>query len=794
MQPGHYGRVPQPTQYPTQYPQQRYPQPTPPGPAAPPRTAGTQFPQQRPPDNPPTFGDGGGPAVPPSGGSPAGSGGDGSGGEARKVPPRPRFLFVAFLLLVLVAVLMVQAYVQAQVASPKNVHEAGNSDDVPNSVLTGGPIIDTTHDKPYSYRLPKQTIALTFDDGPDEKWTPLVLDLLKKEGAHATFFLVGSAVTEHPALVKRMIDEGHEVGIHSFTHPEMSEMGAWERKLQYSQTQMAIVGAAGVTTSLLRFPYSSQPDAIDNVYWPIVEEAGKLGYLNVVNDTDSEDWRKLGVPSIVKAAYPTDKKYGAVSLFHDAGGNRRMTIDALKVILPKFKNEGYKFVTVGEGLKLSPDWNNADGGNNFQAMQPASSAEIWRGRAMIWVVQASGWFVTGLVGLLTVVGVLTLARLILMLVLATVHARKRRSKNFRWGPEFLEPVSVVVPAYNEKEGIAAAVRSLATSNYPMVEVIVVDDGSSDNTAEIAESLGFANVRVVRVPNGGKPAALNIGTAWARADVIVMVDGDTIFEPDSVYELVQPFADPRVGGVAGNVKVGNRQSIVARWQHIEYVIGFNLDRRMYDILQCMPTIPGAIGAFRREALSDVGGVSHETLAEDTDLTIAMGRAGWKVVYEEKARAWTEAPSTIAQLWKQRYRWSYGTMQAMWKHRHAVVEKGPSGRFGRFGLVFLGIFQVGLPLFAPLIDVFALYGLVAYDAALSAAAWVGMLALQFFLAVFAFKLDKEKLGPLWSLPAQQFVYRQLMYAVMIQSVVTALTGARLRWHKLHRTGLTAPGQSS
>ena len=734
---------------------------------------------------------------PPGGGPPneipTGGGGGDPQDPTRKVPPRPRFLFVGFLLLVLVSVLMVQAYVQAQVATPRNVHSSlhSSSDNVPNEVTNGGPIIDTTHADPVSYSLPPKTIALTFDDGPDPKWTPKVLALLRKNGIHATFFVVGAHVTEHPELVKQMVKDGNEVGIHSFTHPELSEMAKWERKLQYSQTQMAIVGAAGVTTSLLRFPYSSEPDAIDDVYWPIVEEAGQLGYLNVVNDTDSEDWSKPGIPTIIKKSYPEAGK-GAVALFHDAGGDRSETIAALKLLIPRFIHEGYKFVTVGEGLKLSPKWDKNAGGN-YQAQLPASSGEIWRGRAMIWVVQASGWFVTGLVGLLAIVGVLTLGRLILMLVLATVHVRRRRRKDFRWGPEFLEPVSVVVPAYNEKEGIAAAVRSLATSNYPMVEVIVVDDGSSDNTAEIAEGLGFANVRVVRVPNGGKPAALNVGTAWARADVIVMVDGDTIFEPDSVYELVQPFADPRVGGVAGNVKVGNRQSIVARWQHIEYVIGFNLDRRMYDILQCMPTIPGAIGAFRREALKDVGGVSHETLAEDTDLTIARGRAGWRVVYEEKARAWTEAPSTIQQLWKQRYRWSYGTMQAMWKHRHAIVESGPSGRFGRFGLVFLGIFQVGLPLFAPLIDVFALYGLIAYDAALSGAAWAGMLALQFFLAVFAFKLDKEKLGPLWALPAQQFVYRQLMYAVMIQSVVTALTGARLRWHKLHRTGLTTPGVS-
>jgi peptidoglycan/xylan/chitin deacetylase (PgdA/CDA1 family) len=465
--------------------------------------------------------------APPNGGPPNGgppreipTGGD-APDQTRKVPPRPRFLFVGFLLLVLVSVLMVQAYVQAQIATPRNIHLGGPSDTVPDSVTTGGPIIDTTRSDPVSYRLRAKDYALTFDDGPDPKWTPIVLALLRKYHVHATFFLVGAHVTEYPELVKQMVADGNEVGIHSFTHPEMSSMAKWERKLQYSQTQMAIVGAAGVTTSLLRFPYSSEPDAIDDVYWPIVEEAGQLGYLNVVNDTDSEDWSKPGVANILKLSRPEFPTRGTVALFHDAGGDRHQTVEALDQLIRKYKSDGYNFVTVGEGLKRAPKW---DKTSTYQVQNPATSGEIWRGRAMIWVVQASGWFVTGLVGLLAIVGVLTLGRLILMLVLATVHVRRRRRKDFRWGPEFLEPVSVVVPAYNEKEGIAAAVRSLATSNYPMVEVIVVDDGSSDNTAEIAEGLGFANVRVVRVPNGGKPAALNVGTAWARADIIVMVDG------------------------------------------------------------------------------------------------------------------------------------------------------------------------------------------------------------------------------------------------------------------------------
>ena len=194
------------------------------------------------------------------------------------------------------------------------------------------------------------------------------------------------------------------------------------------------------------------------------------------------------------------------------------------------------------------------------------------------------------------------------------------------------------------------------------------------------------------------------------DLLVLVDGDTVFEPDAVGRLIQPLADPAVGAVSGNTKVANRRGLLGGWQHLEYVIGFNLDRRMFDVLDGMPTVPGAIGAFRRAALAGVGGVSTDTLAEDTDLTMALCRAGWRVVYEPAAIAWTEAPSSLRQLWRQRYRWCYGTMQAMWKHRRAVIERGPSGRFGRRGLTYLALFHVLLPLIAPVVDVFAIYGLL------------------------------------------------------------------------------------
>jgi cellulose synthase/poly-beta-1,6-N-acetylglucosamine synthase-like glycosyltransferase len=375
------------------------------------------------------------------------------------------------------------------------------------------------------------------------------------------------------------------------------------------------------------------------------------------------------------------------------------------------------------------------------------------------------------------------ARGLVVAALARRHVKLTRPARAGLAPAALPPVSVIVPAYNEEVGITAAVRSLLGSDYPEFEVIVVDDGSTDGTAAAVTAIDDQRVTLIGQPNAGKPAALNTGIAAARHDIVIMVDGDTVFETDTIRHLVRPLADPEVGAVSGNTKVGNRRGLLGRWQHIEYVIGFNLDRRMYDVLQCMPTVPGAIGAFRRAALAEVGGVSGDTLAEDTDLTMALNRAGWRVVYEESARAWTEAPSTLRQLWRQRYRWCYGTMQAMWKHRAALRERNA---MGRFGLPYLLLFQVLLPLLAPAIDLVAVYGLMFLDPVPVIAYWLAFNGFQLLLGAYAFRLDGEPPRPLWAAPLQQFVYRQLMYLVVIESVASAIAGTRLRWHKLTRTG--------
>ncbi|GAA3769333.1 glycosyltransferase [Streptomyces phyllanthi] len=695
-------------------------------------------------------------------------------------PPRVRrrlplrYLLPVLVLTALMAMLMLRGYVHSEILADYRVQPPVSNDKVPKKILDGGPVIDTRSGGPSSLDVPDHELVLTFDDGPDPQWTPKVLDVLKKHDAHAVFFITGTMASRYPDLVQRMVDEGHEIGLHTFNHPDLSLQSKRRIDWELSQNQLALAGAAGIRSSLFRPPYSSFARVMDNQSWPVTEYIGSRGYITIVNNTDSEDWRKPGVDEIIRRATPKGGK-GAIVLMHDSGGDRSQTVAALDRFISDLQDKDYEFDTLTEALDAP------------SAHTRVTGLDLWKGKAWVFLVQASEKTTSVLVVGLAVIGVLVFARFGLMLLLSVVHARRVRRRGFRWGPRgpVTEPVSVLVPAYNEAKCIEKTVHSLVASDHP-VEVIVIDDGSSDGTARIVENLRLPNVRVVRQLNAGKPAALNRGMRNARYDLIVMMDGDTVFEPSTVRELVQPFADPTVGAVAGNAKVGNKDTLIGAWQHIEYVMGFNLDRRMYDILRCMPTIPGAVGAFRRSALERVGGMSEDTLAEDTDITMAMHRDGWRVVYAEKARAWTEAPESVQQLWSQRYRWSYGTMQAIWKHRRALVERGPSGRFGRVGLPLVSLFMVVAPLLAPLIDVFLLYGLIFGPTEKTIGAWLGVLAIQAVCAAYAFHLDGERMTHLISLPLQQILYRQLMYVVLLQSWVTALTGGRLRWQKLRRTG--------
>ncbi|MET7392404.1 bifunctional polysaccharide deacetylase/glycosyltransferase family 2 protein [Dactylosporangium sp. NPDC005572] len=672
--------------------------------------------------------------------------------------PRAHWLLLLLGGLVLLAELCLNGYVE------QSGGEGGQP--VPPAAATPtGPVLRVDPDGVTTAAVTAGAIALTYDDGPDPRWTPRILDLLREHHAHATFFVVGSQVNRYPELTRRIVAEGHELGVHTFTHPDLGAEPAWRQRLELTLTQNAIAGATGRTVRIMRPPYSSTTAAMATV-----RTAAGEGYLAVLTDRDTEDWRRAGVDAIVDAARPEPgAASGGIVMLHDGGGDRSQTVEATRRLLTEVR--GYRFVTVSEGVGLP-------------AAGAAGTGAVVRGVALRWTQTAARWLAAAMWWLIVLSTGLALVRLAVQVLAARRHARRAP-----YGRRYLGRVSVIVPAFNEAANIAATVRSLVANDYPDTEIIVVDDGSTDGTAGIVRGLGLPSVHLLQQTNAGKPAALNTGVAAARGDLLVLVDGDTVFAPDAIGRLVQPFADPGVGAVSGNTKVANRSGLLGRWQHLEYVIGFNLDRRMFDLGECMPTIPGAIGAFRREALADAGGVPADTLAEDTDLTMAVLRAGWRAVYAADAVAWTEAPSSLRQLWRQRYRWCYGTMQAAWKHRRALRERGPGGRLGRRGLVYLALFQMLLPLTAPLVDVYAVYGLIFLPLWQVAAVWCGFTALQVLAAAYALRLDREPVRSLWTVPLQQVVYRQLLYLVVVQSSVAALLGGRQRWQAMARTGQAA-----
>jgi cellulose synthase/poly-beta-1,6-N-acetylglucosamine synthase-like glycosyltransferase/peptidoglycan/xylan/chitin deacetylase (PgdA/CDA1 family) len=691
----------------------------------------------------------------------------------RQLPgPPAHWRLLAFCLLVVLVAILFQGYATHTIGASAEPHESLGG---PAPLAHARPILVAHGAHLVSTQPPPgRRVALTFDDGPDPRWTPKIAAILRREHVHATFFVIGSDAARYPALVRLLVRGGNELGNHTFTHVALSNGSTRARRLQLELTEGVLVGITGHYTRLLRPPYSATPDAVTVLDERDLAQLAGSRYVIVLANFDSEDWRRGPVTQIVRRASPPGTTGGIVML-HDGGGDRSHTVAAVARLIPELRARGFRFVTVSELAGLPRN-----------ALEPA--AGTWdrrRGTVFAGAVRVAFWLTRFFVLLLAAIGFLFAARVALVLALAghQVRTTRRRPR----AQEFLPPVAVVVPAYNEAVGIERAVRSLAASDYPDLDVVVVDDGSTDGTAEIVEGLRLERVRVLRKENGGKASALNAGVAATRAGVVVMVDGDTIFEPETLRRLMQPLADPAVGAVSGNTKVGNRRSLLGRWQHIEYVTGFNLDRRMYEVLQCTPTVPGAIGAFRRDALDAVGGVSGATLAEDTDLTLAIGRAGRRVVYAEGARAWTEAPSSLGDLWRQRYRWSYGTMQAVWKHRAALVARDPrQRRVGRRALPYMIFFQIALPMAAPLIDLFALYGLLFRSAAPMIGYWLAFNLLQLLLAMFAFRLDGERLTALWALPVQQFVYRQLMYLVVIESLISAFRGTRLRWQHVERTG--------
>lgn len=675
---------------------------------------------------------------------------------------------------------------------------------------TSGLIDDETYQGyPSSYYIQKagyagrKTLALTFDDGPDPTFTPRVLDVLKEFKVPGTFFVIGQNAGAFPDLVRREFDEGHEIGSHTFTHPNLDETTDKRTEYELNATQRIIQGITGRTTALFRPPYNadSEPTKPEDVR-PIIL-ASRLGYVTVGESLDPQDWRlsenedgtgpRRTPDEIVQAVlYQVSKPdHGNTILLHDGGGNRETTIKALRQLIPLLQSKGYDFVPVSALLGTSRD----------AVMPPMSDKDrvlVGLDKFAFGAMFTFEWALR--FAFLTAIA-LGLARVLINLPLAIIHERRK----FVPDPFYKPSVSVLIAAFNEEAVIGRTISSILASEYHVDEVIVVDDGSQDATflQVVTQFAGEPRVVALKQENGGKASALNRALSQARGELLVCIDADTQLMPDAVGYLARRFKDRKIGAVAGNVKVGNRLNILTQWQSIEYITSQNLDRQAYATLGAISVCPGAIGAWRKTAVVEAGGYVSDTLAEDMDLTWRLQRAGWTIETESAAVAYTEAPDTLKGFFGQRFRWAYGTLQCLWKHRRAM---GRHGWFGWLTLPSLWLFQIVFQVLAPLVDVQLLYtAILAFLAWISSSAYTKdwrpavdviqtLEAVAFLYSLFftvelisgliAYRLDRERAGSLWWLFLQRLVYRQIMYVVIYKSLVTAVRGRRQGWGKLER----------
>ncbi|HEV2204947.1 MAG TPA: glycosyltransferase [Candidatus Acidoferrales bacterium] len=662
---------------------------------------------------------------------------------------------------------------------------------------------------PFSWRIDQMgyaphKVALTFDDGPDPRWTPKILDILKEKNAPATFFVIGEEANLDSQLIRREYKQGDEVGNHTFTHPDFEQVTRERLQVEMNLTELLVESSLGVKTTLFRPPYGidHQPETASEIQMLPVPQ--QMGYILVGGRIDPHDWGEVNnVPpppanEIVQRVLEDAEngKNWNIILLHDGGGDRAHTVEALPQIIDALRAKGFEFVTISALL----------GQTRAEVMPPLTTKEWVLARADAFIFDLFRLFRTS-IAFIFIVGILLVsARALIIGVLALVEKFRPAPLDH---PEYKPQVTVLIPAYNEESAIVDTVSSALASHYPHLEILVVNDGSTDRTPELVQKHFGRDprVRLLMQPNRGKPTALNHGLAEATGEVLISIDADTIVDPDAIPRLVRHFADPKVGAVAGNVKVMNRNKWLTRWQALEYITSQNLEKRAFDLLNCIPVVPGAVGAWRTDLLRSAGGFSGETVAEDTDLTLTIRRDGWKILYDEDAIGRTEVPETMDALVRQRFRWTFGTLQAVWKHRD-VTGKPRYGTLGWVAIPNAVLFQILLPLVSPLIDFLflmsiALWGLAQLQIAHLPQLWTVQdverslfffaifMAIDFFTCVIAFALERHED---WTLLAplliQRFYYRQMMYVVLFRAVKEAVHGRPVGWRGVEPHPPAAP----
>jgi peptidoglycan-N-acetylglucosamine deacetylase len=632
-----------------------------------------------------------------------------------------------------------------------------------------------------SGKTTEKKLVLTFDDGPDPLYTKQILDILAKYKVVANFFIVGIEAEKNIPLVKRIYNEGHEISNHTFTHPNMATVSTQRALLEMDATRLLIEAITGRSTIMFRAPFNadSHPEKMEELV-PVALSRTK-NYLTIGENIDPEDWLASEDPT-----YNADsvfnrivrmKDLGNIILLHDAGGDRSATVAALPRIIEYFHKAGYQFVTVANLMGKTRD----------EVMPPVPN---YKGNYLLrfnYILAEFGYYTNrilySLFILFLVLGSLRLSTILICSLLQRLREKQKALIPITHFP----PVSIIVPAYNEEVNAVSSLHNLLRCDYPNFHIIFVNDGSKDDTLHRIQAVfnNHEKVTILAKINGGKASALNHGIKHTAAAFVVCIDADTKLKPDAVSKLMQHFNNEKVGAVAGNVKVGNENNLITLWQSIEYTSSQNVDRKAFSYFNAITVVPGAIGAFRKIAVEEAGGFTSDTLAEDCDLTIRILRCGYKIENENGAIALTEAPETLQQFMKQRFRWTFGVLQTFWKNRDALFNVNYKV-LGFIALPDILLFKYIIPLFAPFADLMMLIGLFTGSAKEIGVYYAIFVIIDLLVAFLAFYFEKEKAWKLLFIIPQRIVYRWFLLVVLFKTMRKAIKGELQHWGVLKRTG--------
>ncbi len=630
--------------------------------------------------------------------------------------------------------------------------------------------------------IDKKVAVLTFDDGPDSKFTPLILDVLKKENVPGSFFVTGEQLYKHNEIAEEIINQGSDIGLHTFSHYENVKdvkLNSLSFIFEMDFTQKVFAHYFGYKSNIFRVPFLGSEVSPSYNSLQYIGEGLKRDMVVSVPSVDSNDWEPgISKEEIVKYATAPESD-NAVILFHDAGGNRMATVQALSEVIKYYKAEGYEFMTVSALAEAA----------GFVAREELTFTDKLLSHTAFFVYdiyKSAPQFIGN--GFLVGFGFVILHS-VLFVILALIHKLKSVVRKHKLiSSKAL--ISVIIPMHNEEKAIIGSIKAILKSTHKNFELIIVDDGSTDKSYQVVRRLiRDARVRIISQPNLGKFTALNTGLYQAKGKITIFVDGDTKLAPNAIERIISRFNEAKVGAVAGNIRVGNeKHNALTLLQSIEYNVNQGIEKRVYDLFDSVLVVPGAFGAWRTRLVKKFGGFTDKTHAEDFDLTMEFIRHGYKVKFDDSAIAYTEAPTVLKELIKQRLRWNFGNLQVLFKNSDMLFNV----KFGILGLFFLPryvLLQIPSIAITPAVDVITVASIIVGNQFLIMLFILLYLIIQVITTYIAHIFTNSSLRRPHYIFFIRLPYTQIMYASFFMAMFQALKGEIFAWKKLNHNGFVS-----